>query len=666
MNHIAKKTCAGIAAAGLALMAFGPVAPAPAYAGTVTVIPASGNEGVVYKAVKVFQADVDGVAAQHIAWADDAGTMQGLVEGVIRAEDSSYSGTSAQEALEFIKDHWGTSSDTRKVANADFANKLADALDGQSGTDIEAGTTGASLGSGWYLITTKDSSLASQAKTGTSPIFTAVGAEDVRIYEKTDVPIVTKQVDETTNRGFGSNADANTGRPVACQITGTLPSNFVSYDGYHYEFNDEIDQDLSIVREADDGSVVAATQQESATKEISDALLPFVHVFIINDGVKTEVDLAGSVAAVPADQLSGITEGDDDAFPGYKLEYNNDQLKVILKGIDNIPWQDADGNSITLNADSSIEVQYLVTLEEGATTGGTGNTTSTKLIYSNNPNTDTTGQSQPATARIHTYKVDFTKLDAVTSEQLKDGKFTIRVALPFEADGWASDDSAAQLAAYLNGKNATFPDPDNLPSFTGITYNYTGDPDREISNFASSAGTDGVTVADVYTSCKALMAYLDDQTLDIDQFFHDGAPVKYVQADGSYATTPHQFTTGDDGKFEVSGLDAGTYILTEAVAPGEYDTWANPLTLEITRTFDENNQAVLTATASGGEGATIVDVATPGGDGHVSVSGTDSKIINMPLTGQAGLATSVVLGVLLVGGGIFFMVRRNRQNQEEE
>lgn len=60
----------------------------------------------------------------------------------------------------------------------------------------------------------------------------------------------------------------------------------------------------------------------------------------------------------------------------------------------------------------------------------------------------------------------------------------------------------------------------------------------------------------------------------------DDAAAQYLQADGTLGEAPYFFVTGEKGTFEVEGVPAGTYVLTETFAPFGYGK-AAPITFEV-------------------------------------------------------------------------------------
>lgn len=137
----------------------------------------------------------------------------------------------------------------------------------------------------------------------------------------------------------------------------------------------------------------------------------------------------------------------------------------------------------------------------------------------------------------------------------------------------------------------------------------------------------------------------------------------YLDSEPAVADTDGVFTTGTDGKINVSGLDAGTYEVHEIAPPDGYTAISLP-----------KFQFTITPTV-GNEGAgrkTITVVAlslAKGADVRASLS-QDGKTLNiwnakniteLPKTGGAGLAMIVAVGALFIAASGIFALRARRK-----
>lgn len=156
----------------------------------------------------------------------------------------------------------------------------------------------------------------------------------------------------------------------------------------------------------------------------------------------------------------------------------------------------------------------------------------------------------------------------------------------------------------------------------------------------------------------------------------DGSSTKYVQSDGTLGDTAYEFETDKDGNINVTGLDAGTYTVTEKVAPAGYDK-VDSFTFQIKPTYDDDAQTltklenVLTATdsviAGDTDGVTTDNVLTASGKnaadtatGTVKITVGDVKRVTMPLTGMDGVTFTWIAGGTVLAIGLANIIRTKR------
>lgn len=106
------------------------------------------------------------------------------------------------------------------------------------------------------------------------------------------------------------------------------------------------------------------------------------------------------------------------------------------------------------------------------------------------------------------------------------------------------------------------------------------------------------------------------------------------------------------GKLVLSGLDVGTYELTETKAPAGYIKLSAPVTITITDA-DPNGRV--------DDGSGSAD----GTDGYVELTVENGKGFTLPSTGGMGTMLFTAIGTVLMGGGLVLLLlylrRRNRQ-----
>lgn len=126
---------------------------------------------------------------------------------------------------------------------------------------------------------------------------------------------------------------------------------------------------------------------------------------------------------------------------------------------------------------------------------------------------------------------------------------------------------------------------------------------------------------------------------------------RVAAADGS--ATLAVGDSGDQmGKLVLSGLDVGTYELTETKAPAGYIKLSAPVTITIT---DDNSNGKVD------DGSASAD----GTDGYVELTVENGKGFTLPSTGGMGTMLFTAIGTVLMGGGLVLLLlylrRRNRQ-----
>ena len=147
-----------------------------------------------------------------------------------------------------------------------------------------------------------------------------------------------------------------------------------------------------------------------------------------------------------------------------------------------------------------------------------------------------------------------------------------------------------------------------------------------------------------------------------------------------------KFTSGSDGRIAVSGLDAGSYKVTEVQAPGDAYTKANPFTFTITPEYDESTMKVTSLAAAVSEadkGRTDIAFGTLDGTaGDHKLTGTDgtgtdaaageitinvgnAKSVGLPITGLDGVTLTWIAGGAVLVIGVAHLIRSRREESEE-
>lgn len=159
---------------------------------------------------------------------------------------------------------------------------------------------------------------------------------------------------------------------------------------------------------------------------------------------------------------------------------------------------------------------------------------------------------------------------------------------------------------------------------------------------------------------------------------------KYVQADGTLSDTKIVLTTNEKGVIMLTGLDAGTYTVTEVSAPDGYTT-VEPFTFEIKPTMTANDPNAgltdLTGELKTSQADKVIAGLTDGEsgdnkltmkadsektDGIFNITVGDTKQVGLPLTGLNGVTFTWIAGGAVLCIGVAHLIRSRKQAEESE
>lgn len=219
-----------------------------------------------------------------------------------------------------------------------------------------------------------------------------------------------------------------------------------------------------------------------------------------------------------------------------------------------------------------------------------------------------------------------------------------------------------------------------------VTLRYSNNPGTKSEGTStSSTARDYAFKLHLVKSDKATNQKLAGAKFTIQATGADGAESNdlYVQADGTLDQRAYEFETSADGTFDVAGLDAGTYTVTEVAVPsaaGSPDAAYKPLSSSFTFTiapeYNADTQALtnLGLTVAGNANAiagldtsdnntldadngSAVNIA----NGMVNVTVANEKAIKLPLTGEQGIALVMGAGLVIVAVSAVSLSRRRRE-----
>lgn len=165
----------------------------------------------------------------------------------------------------------------------------------------------------------------------------------------------------------------------------------------------------------------------------------------------------------------------------------------------------------------------------------------------------------------------------------------------------------------------------------------------------------------------------------------DGASKSlYVQQDGSLGSDPWKFMTANGGVIKVTGLDAGTYTVTEVSAPSGYAK-VDPFTFEIkpsmnaddpgaglakltgVLTTDQNDKVIAGLTdGDSGDNKLTLKPDSEKTDGIFNITVGDTKQVGLPLTGLNGVTFTWIAGGAVLCIGVAHLIRSRKQAEESE
>lgn len=563
---------------------------------TVTFEDSTYSSSTIYKGIQIFKATVtktgENTTVSGIEWAGaDSTTRQAIQDAVVRAikcKDNNYNSTNAQDAAEYLNTMAAVSGTSEQVKNDNVLSLIAANLEKNTGLAWKETSANSAqltnLSAGYWLFLTKTPGKPDGKSTDafTAPVYAVIdGNSATTIKPKKSVPTVTKKIldDNKAKDGLGAVseddwkdvADSQIGQVVNYRLTGTIASNYATFDTYAYKFTDKLSTGLDYIADS-------------------------AKVFALKDGTYTEIS-SENYTVTPADSSNENT-----LTVEFKVGDGDKGLKDV-QGID---------------ASAQIVVLYKAKLNKDAVIGNKdgdfgGNPNTVTLTYSNNPYGEDKGETIADTVADFAFKLNLKKVDQGTEKGLAGAVFTIQSDDTNTKDQYiASKDDAT--AGVIAGQLVTVSGTSNLPDYV-------------------------------------------------------------------------QFTSDDEGKIAVSGLDAGSYKVTEVQAPGDAYTKANPFTFKITPTYDEATMKVTELKAEVSETDKVRgDIAfgtldgtagdnklngkkatgTNAAAGEVTINVGNTKQVGLPLTGLNGVTFTWIAGGAVLCIGVAHLIRSRKQAEESE
>ena len=345
------------------------------------------------------------------------------------------------------------------------------------------------------------------------------------------------------------------------------------------------------------------------------------YFFIMNDTLSEGLTYNG-------DDTMTVKVGDTvlDKDTDYAVEVDGQNITIVFKNF--IRYKDQIGAAVT--------VTYSATLNEKANLSASeGNPNTVTLTYSNNPNVqgdgvdkpgegDVTGTTPQSLTKTYVTGIKINKVDGRDNAKVLAGaKFSI---------------SGTALKVVLTNKEM---------------YK------------ASESGTWYMLKDGSYTEAPAVTDKTDDG-YNADKY--DSTTQKYekvtvVTKDTVATEINAEGYTDENGILTFAGLNAGTYTITELVAPNGYNLLKDSITVTVNENADlDNANWTVTEKVGDREAATL----TAGADNLFSFNVENNSGAVLPSTGGMGTTLFYILGGLLVVAAGIVLITRKRMSKTED
>ena len=302
---------------------------------------------------------------------------------------------------------------------------------------------------------------------------------------------------------------------------------------------------------------------------------------------------------------------------------------------------DTDNNGVSVG--SAISIKYNATVNDKAAIGIDPNTNTAKLEYSNNPGSserndvdNKPGTPEPGTATgegpdliTKTYVTELTilKVDE-NGKKLEGAEFTL---------------SGDNLNKVIVETNTTFREA--AEGETAEYYKLTNGTYTKTAPSTATEGEEGYNV-DLYESTTPGYVRVTTVTTSIEA---TGTPKKIVG------------TVNAEGYLIFTGLNAGTYTLSETKTPVGYTTM-NDITFTISAT--QNGSTTIEGGSIKWSSSNNVEIKLDEANGVFDATIVNKKGATLPSTGGMGTTIFYVIGAILVIGAGILLITKRRMNSK--
>lgn len=245
------------------------------------------------------------------------------------------------------------------------------------------------LDAGMYLVLPEPGSTSDTRLT--DAMIVTIRNSDVDIDMKSEYPTVEKKVKPLTDgAAFADNTSANIGDYVQFELTSAVPE-MSDYDSYVFNFKDTLSAGLTLIKDAENYP-------------------DYPMVLKINGITLTEND--------------GVNTND------YTFTRSQDGQSFVVS-INNLKELEADTTK-DISVGDPIVLTYFAEVNANAAVGTNGNPNNATVQYSNDPTSDSTGESVPDISKVYTYEIEISKFskDGTDKVPLAGAKFQISETTP--------------------------------------------------------------------------------------------------------------------------------------------------------------------------------------------------------------------------------------------
>lgn len=340
------------------------------------------------------------------------------------------------------------------------------------------------------------------------------------------------------------------------------------------------------------------------------------YFFVVTDELADGLTFNNDVAITLGDDT--LTAGED-----YTVTPDGDGhgFKIVLKNF--IQYKDQQG--------AKIVITYSATLNQDAIIGSAGNENKVYLTYSNDPNYTYQGDDEPdpndpvgitPESKTYTYTtgIDLFKVDE-NSDLLTGAKFSI--------SGERVKTVLVNSKIFKKDANGT----------------YWRLKDGTYTTEAPTISGDQTDNSDAYESTTQKYSKVEEVTQQ-----NVAEPVELEGwVDGN-------------GRITFDGLAAGTYTITEMVAPDGYNLLDGPIVIQIDWKAPDTLEQACTWTVNPEGSNDLGDKATVYTDGTIAVTVHNERGSLLPSTGGMGTTMFYIVGGVLVAGAAVAYVVKRRMN----